>query len=394
MNADPSDRVSGKSEPAALPVELGRLVVNAGRVDRDHSVVTFPLTLDAAPALVLRSEQGHTFPLERDAHGRGTFVLDALHAGREAVLAIERVPIETAGPDVVEQGRRLELRTSGRVVAHFQLQGELPPGVDPVYLRGGYLHPLHTPGGVEVTGDYPESHHHQHGIWSAWTRTRFRDRPIDFWNMAERQGKVDLEALEHIRRGPVSAGFRARLAHVDLVGAEPATALGEHWTVTTYQTHRDPPPYFLLDLDSTQWAATDEPLLLERYVYGGFGLRGHAQWEDPGGVTFATSEGLDRATGDNAKARWCAMAGLVDGVWAGFAVLGHPENFRAPQALRIHPKHPYVAFAPIKEGSFTIEPGQPYRTRFRIVSFDGPIDREGIERLWQDYANPVKARVE
>jgi hypothetical protein len=276
----------------------------------------------------------------------------------------------------------------------FQTQGELPASVDPVYLRGGYLHPLFTPSGVELTGDYPADHKHHHGIWSAWTRTRFGDHAIDFWNMADRQGKVDFHSLEQTWQGPVSAGFSARLAHTDLLGSEPTVALDERWTVTAYQTHRQAPPYFLVDLDSTQSTATSAPLLLEQYTYGGFALRGHAQWTDPARVTFSTSEGLDRVRGDNSKGRWCAIGGDINGATVGYALLGHPENFRAPQTFRIHPTDPYMAFAPVKDGPFAIEPGQPYRSRFRIVSFDGPLDRELIERLWRDFATPPEVTVE
>lgn len=134
--------------------------------------------------------------------------------------------------------------------------------------------------------------------------------------------------------------------------------------------------------------------MLEQYTYGGFALRGNAQWSDPANVTFLTSEGLDRAGGDGQKGRWCSIGGHVDGKMVGFAMLGHPENFRAPQTFRVHPKHPYMSFAPVKDGPFTIEPGKPYVSRFRIVSFDGPLDRELIERLWRDYAMPPKVLVE
>jgi hypothetical protein len=300
----------------------------------------------------------------------------------------------TTGMNVIERGKHLELSNDGRPVVRFQMQGEVPSGIDSVYERGGYLHPLYTPSGIAVTGDYPDSHYHQHGIWSAWTRSRFNDRAIDFWNMGDKQGKVDFRAVETVFRGPVYAGFSAHLEHIDLLGNAPRVALNERWTVTTYKTHEKEPPYFVVDLDSMQRTATDSALLLEQYTYGGFALRGHGQWSDPASVTFSTSEGLDRASGDDKKGRWCFIGGRVDGRLVGFAMLGHPKNFRAPQTFRIHPKHPYMAFAPVKDGPFAIEPGKPYVSRFRIVSFDGPLDRALIEHLWRDYATPPEVTVE
>jgi hypothetical protein len=392
---DPRNGSAGSGVNADARAFLGRIVIAAGDLDRNHSIVSFPLAPDAARASILRDEKGGVIPLQRGADGSATFVLRALAQGQKAAFSLESADLAaTARPSAIDRGKALDLSDGARVVVRFQKLGELPPGIDPVYLRGGYLHPLYTPAGVEVTGDYPESHHHQHGIWSAWTRSRFGEHAIDFWNMDDRQGKVDFQSLEQRFSGPVFAGFTARLAHIDLLGSAPVVALDERWTVTTYRTHEGTPPYFVVDLVSTQRTATDTPLLLEQYSYGGFALRGNARWSDPANVTFLTSEGLDRAAGDDEKGRWCAIGGTIDGAWAGFAMLGHPENFRAPQTFRIHPKHPYMAFAPVKDGPFTIEPGKPYVSRFRIVSFDGPIDRELIERLWRDYATPPKVIVE
>jgi hypothetical protein len=380
-------------EPGRPPPPLGWIEVQAGEFDRNHTIVTFPLRPGAARAAHLRDRNGKRFPLQVHADGTASFIIESLAAGEKAVFAIKDGAVGATAA-AVERGMALELSQNARPVVRFQMQGELPPGIDPVYLRGGYLHPLFTPGGVAVTGDYPASHYHQHGIWSAWTRSRFGDHAIDFWNMGDKQGKVDFQALEGFFAGPVFAGFSARLAHIDLIGEKPVVALDERWTVTTYQTHEEAPPYFVVDLDSTQRTATDVPLQLEQYTYGGFALRGSEQWADPASVTFLTSEGLDRANGDDKKGRWCAIWGKVNGSMVGFAMLGHPNNFRAPQTFRIHPKHPYMAFAPVKEGAFAIEPGKPYVSRFRIVSFDGPLELELIERLWNDYATPPKVTVE
>jgi hypothetical protein len=396
MAGTPSDLPSNAPLGSGTkPAEFGRIIVAAGELDRDHSIVSFPLAPEVTGSLLLRAGDGSALPLQLHPNGTATFILESLAKGARAAFTIERTEAPTpAGAEVHERGRGLELVLGDRTVVRFQMQGELPRGVDDVFLRGGYLHPLYTPEGVPVTGDYPEDHYHHHGIWSAWTRTRFEDHAIDFWNLADRQGKVDFRRLEQTWQGPVFAGFTATLEHVDLLGDVPVVALNERWTVTTYQTHARKPPYFVVDLVSTQETATEAPLLLEEYTYGGFALRGHAQWSDPSNVAFTTSEGLGRIEGNDAKGRWCALGGQVFGSSVGVAMLGHPENFRAPQTLRIHPEHPSLAFAPVKDGPFTIEPGSPYLSRFRIVSFDGPVERELVERLWRDYATPARVTVD
>lgn len=386
-------RTSAVASATAEPRVLAELTVDAGAHDRRDTLVRFPLDLDASTPLRLHDVEGKTHLLQTHHDGSAAFVLPSLGAGQRASFTIDRENEPRAATlDVIVGDTALDLITNGRAVARFQLRGELPLGVDEVYRRGGYLHPLYTPRGVAVTNDYPEDHRHHHGIWSAWTRTRFRDRPVDFWNMDDRQGKVDFEKLERTFRGPVFAGFEALLSHVASIQNQAVVALRERWTVTTYRRHDSEPSYFVLDIDSTQEAVSD-PLLLEEYVYGGFALRGHTQWDDRTRVTFRTSEGLDRERADASKARWCAISGEVDGAAVGFALLGHPENFRAPQPVRIHPKDPYLAFAPVKEGPFSIEPGKPYSSRFRVVSFDGQLDPTLIDRLWQDYADPPAVSV-
>jgi hypothetical protein len=185
----------------------------------------------------------------------------------------------------------------------------------------------------------------------------------------------------------VHAGLDAQLVHVGFLGGK-TTALNERWLVRAYKTHDGNAPYFVFDLESTQTAANDAPLELLEYRYGGFALRGHAEWRDVEKAVFLSSEGLDRSAADDNAGRWCFIGGSVRGKLAGYAGLGQPENFRAPQKLRVHPSDPYLAFAPTKDGAFAIEPGTPYITRFRFVSLDGAPEARLLDRLWNDYATP------
>ncbi|MCK4992122.1 MAG: PmoA family protein, partial [Bacteroidales bacterium] len=90
----------------------------------------------------------------------------------------------------------------------------LPPeGVDPVYKRSAYIHPLWSPGGERLTRIQPPDHWHHYGIWNPWTRTHFDDYKVDFWNLAAKQGTVRFaEYLEKIEKENL-AGFRVRQEH-------------------------------------------------------------------------------------------------------------------------------------------------------------------------------------
>jgi hypothetical protein len=255
---------------------------------------------------------------------------------------------------------------------------------------------MYTPGGLNVTDDYAEDHPHMHGLWSAWTNTTFRGHKVDFWNGYADQGHIDLQSMDGAWSGAVHAGLIANLNHDDITTDPDVTVLREKWVVTVYQTHEAAPPYYIFDIDSTQVTATNDPLVLDQYHYGGFGFRGAQEWAVGANVSYLTSEGHNRQNSDGQNARWVAQFGNVGGRTGGYAALGHPSNLRAPQGLRVHPSNPYWAFVPVtplKGGSYTIEPGVPFRSRFRIVSFDGPANAELLNRIWSDYGTPPAVEV-
>jgi hypothetical protein len=371
------------------------ITVTAGEVDRNRTITSFQLADATGKSFTLVDKQGGSIPMQVAPDGSAVFVLPELSAGQQHTYRVETSPSEPVAAVTAIQGADdVSLAIDGTKVLRFQAQGKLPLGVSEVYLRGGYIHPFYSPSGIPVTEDYPPTHIHHHGIWSAWTRAQFNGHVIDFWNMGDGLGKVDFKTLGQVWQGPVHSGFEADLEHIDLLGAEPAVALVEHWKVTAYKTHEGAAPYLVVDLESVQQAATAMPVLLEEYIYGGFGVRGRDEWTDTTKVTFLTSEGLDRLAGDSTNGRWVFIGGNIDGKVAGFAVLGHPENFRAPQPLRLHPTEPYASIAPPKAGPFSIEPGRNYITRFRIVSVDGAPDAALLDRLWDDYATPPSVQVD
>ncbi len=108
---------------------------------------------------------------------------------------------------------------------------------------------------------------------------------------------------------------------------------------------------------------------------------------------FLTSEGKDRGNGHGTRARWCHIGGRIDGQLAGIAILDHPSNFRAPQAMRINPDQPFFCYSPSLMGDWKIDPGKPYVSRYRFIVYDGAPDKTELDRLWNDYANPVQAEI-
>ena len=143
--------------------------------------------------------------------------------------------------------------------------------------------------------------------------------------------------------------------------------------------------YWLLDIATSIRCATDSPLKLPEYHYGGMAIRAAHSWTPPH-VTFLTSEGDDRLKGNHTRPRWCDISGSIDGKAAGIALMTHPTNFRFPEPLRIHPTMPYMVYTPSFLGDWEISPGKPHDSLYRFVVHDGNLSAEMLNQIWQGFA--------
>jgi len=370
------------------------VVVSAGQFDRFQTLVSIALPPEARGHRQLIDGKGNSVPIQTDDSGQASFSLQELRRGAEAKFQLnpgspKSEPLTTV--KVKRETDHLRVAIGGKPLLSYQAEKNNLPRADikPAYKRGGYIHPLFSPSGKLVTDDYPPNHVHHHGIWFPWTKTEFEGRQPDFWNMGEGKGTVEFIELGKTWSGPVHGGFHTRHRFVDLTAPEPKAALDETWRVTVYNAGPGARKFWLLDLVSTQECATASPLKLPKYHYGGLGFRGHRDWNGKDKTFFLTSEDeTDRVKGNETRGRWCHIGGNVDGTLAGIAILCHPDNFRAPQPMRLHPSEPFFCFAPSQLGDWEIAPGKPYVSRYRFVVADGPPDKDELERIWNDYANP------
>jgi hypothetical protein len=373
------------------------ITISAGPADRVNTVLVFawPAGLDADGSWAVEDGTASR-PVQRLPDGRGAVFINELKANQSVTYPLKLAPApRAAGMRTVREGNNVVLSAvKAEILGYNGDKTPLPNGFEPAYARGGYIFPVVTPSGKLVCDDYPPNHKHHHGIWFPWTKTEFEGRHPDFWNMGGKTGTVEFVELTRTFEGPVAAGLWAKHRFVDLSAKpEPKTALNETWDVVAWNAGAGERPYFVFDLVSTQTCASDSPLILPKYYYGGLGFRGNRAWDGKDNCFFLTSEGKTRADGNETTGRWLHVGGKVDGEWAGIAILGHPENFRAPQPLRLHPTEPFACFAPSQAGDWKIEPGKPYVSRYRFVVADGKPDAELIERLWKDYANPVEVTI-
>ncbi len=372
------------------------VTVAAAERDRIATPITFTLP-DNPPDAVwhLMSPKDAKIPVHVSGR-QAVFILDHLPANKTATYTMQRGEVRPAGITLLRQGDVVKISTADKPILTYQGAPMTPPaGVGAEFTRGGYLHPVFTPSGKLVTDDFPADHRHHHGIWSPWTLTEFEGRKPDFWNMGKKSGRVDFVAIDLTYSNPVCAGFRTRHRMIDMSAKPEKAAINETWDVRVYApASGGGKPMYIFDLMIEQTCASESPLILPKYHYGGLGYRGARQWKDiKGNCFFLTSEGKDRSNGNETTGRWCHVSGKVDGEMAGVAIFDHPENFRSPQPMRLNPSDPFFCYAPSQGGDWKIEPGKPYVAKYRFVVSDGGADKAEIERLWNDWGNPPKVTV-
>lgn len=279
------------------------------------------------------------------------------------------------------------------VLTYNKVSPPTPQEVDTIYRRSGCLHPVCTPQGHVVTAMFPFDHPHQQGIFSAWVKTEYQGQPIDFWNLAGGTGRVLHERVVSTSQEKEQVKFEVDLLH--RWEKEPTVdVLRERWKITVYATDGT---YRCFDLESIQAAITPDPLTIHKYHYGGFALRGSPRWltgkdgddkqsevdREPSG--FLNSRGSDRRTGNHERAKWVSLWGQIEGKPVSITVLSHKDNFRAPQAARIHPTKPYFSFTPCVEEAFVIDRDHPFRARYRYLITDAMPDPEWLDQQWNDW---------
>ena len=401
----------------AQSTSLAELTVHAGAYDRLNTPVTvyadeLQLTISSADSLQLiehREEDSTLVPVQwiaGEQPGLSWVLSGETPAGSTRRFSLRKLSepnSETPTVRTQDQDGSVTLSLGQTEVLHYQYTpADVPTGVDPIYRRGGFIHPLRSPAGAVLTRIQPPDHYHHYGIWNPWTHTEYEGREIDFWNLAKGQGTVESRGTTLVVSGPVSGGLRAWHEHITFAdSADRSTAqklLNEVWDLRLWNSDPEQRSY-LLDFVSVQSNATDQPLILKEYRYQGFGFRAVETWDDQT-AHLLTSAGKTKVDGNATRARWIDVRGPTSGGTAGILFMTHPTNFNFPELLRIWPEganegveNVFVNFNPTQDRDWTLEPNRAYTLKYRMLVYDGQIDSATAERYWQDYAYPPRVEV-
>jgi len=383
---------------ATLEVELSR---PANGLSIPAVIDLDPITFIADSALsLLEVKNGRSVPIpfqiEQGPNRRLHWMVntDQAASGKAVFELVKKRPGAFAEIQAIAKDGELTIRNGEHPLLQYVFKTAYPPeGIDTAYKKSGFIHPLWSPHGQVLTRIQAPDHYHHYGIWDPWTHVLYKGDTVDFWNLKDRKGTVRFAKFASITSGAVFAEYQTIHEHVAFKkGGGEEVAMNELQTVRVYKP-RDHDDYYIFDLTIQLNCATEEPVLLLAYRYGGLGWRATPEWNKDNSEVL-TSEGKARKEADGSKARWCIVQGAVGGDYAGAAMLSYPGNYNYPEPLRVWPDNSngrgdmYANFSPTKDMDWPLKPGQNYVLRYRWLVFNGHLSKDRAESAWQYFSAP------
>ncbi|MBZ4188417.1 PmoA family protein [Niabella beijingensis] len=398
--------------PAALLI--GGMTLHAQRISswqvkttgREHFSIPMNIDLDA-----VTFEADSSLQLMEITGGKRTPVPFQVETGdrRRLYWMIEPGQQKTRSYELVKTGRTqtdikglntdmsggaVTIGYQGKNLLRYHYETVYPPkGIDTAYKRSGFIHPLWTPNGEELTRINAPDHYHHWGMWNPWTHVLFEKDTVDFWNLRDRKGTVRFAGFGGLFNGPVYSGFEALHQHIAFKkdGTE-KNAINELQTVRIYRPDAKDDSYYIMDITIQLSCAGPSPVKLLEYRYGGLGIRATEAWNKDNSITF-TSEGKNRKEADGSTARWCVTEGQLHQQYGGLEMMSYPSNYNYPEPLRVWPESMnkrgdvFLNFSPTKNKDWLLEPGKQYLLKYRFLVFDNRFSKEKAEEAWQSFAH-------
>ncbi|WP_206610928.1 DUF6807 domain-containing protein [Mariniphaga sediminis] len=356
----------------------------------NSSLVLYEITAKGEKFVPSQLEPGHS--------ARIWFILEGISAKnsiRNFILKREE-GAQKQEPKVALQKNHKDLhfKVNEKPVLNYRFATTYPPeGINPLFKRSGFIHPLWSPGGEVLSRIQPPDHYHHYGIWGPWTKTHIGEREVDFWNLIKGQGTVRFASFLSQTEGAVFSGFKALQQHIDF-GAPGGdqVAMSEILDVRVWSVSEK---VWVIDYTTTLNSPLPDGIMLDAYRYGGgIGFRATEKWHK-NNCSVLTSDGKTRADADGSFARWCMVKGEsnTEKGQSGILFLSHPSNRMHPEPMRVWPPDAnggrgdmYFEFVPIRHENWKLEALQDYTLKYRMIVFDGAIDAATAEKYWNSFA--------
>ena len=289
------------------------------------------------------------------------------------------------------------------------------------YDRSSYIHPVWTPKGEIISGDFSPEHIWQRGIFLAWEKVKIGEVVTNFWELGKNTGRTLKDDKDPVLiQGPVFA----EIVVFNKGTVEGKTYFKEICVVRLYNSTKNDTWMFDMNFcqipvdpaDPGKLPIVARSVELMKIHYGGMAFRGVSpgwlhydfiagnkeqlskfktgtKWLDPAdSLHILTSEGFGRKNGNGTPARWIDYTGPLSSNWGGLVMFDHPTNQRYPTPLRIHPDMPYFCFAFTKDNPYSISSDAPLNLTYRIVVHNGHPDKDANEQISRDFVNPPEIK--
>lgn len=397
----------------SLPQDISKFTLYSGNIERMDAPVCIPLdglnynTDKGTLALFEVTKSGEKeipCQLEPGYNAKLWFTLPGITKKsiiREYILKLKTTFDSTQStlPLIMlkKDEKDLNFSFNGKPILSYRFGLTYPPeGIDPLYRRSGFIHPLWSPGGEILTRIQAPDHYHHYGIWGPWTKTNIDGREVDFWNLNSGQGTVKFGGFLSEYEGNIFSGFEALQNHIDFgAKGEDQVALNELLDVRIWNNPMAGKPW-IIDYTTNINSPLKNGILMEAYRYGGgIGFRATEKWQKDN-CTVLTSDGKTWVDADGSFAKWCIVEGesATKEGRSGILFLSHPSNRKHPEPMRVWPLDSnngrgdmYFEFVPIRHEDWKLNPKQNYTLKYRMIVFDGKMDAATAEMYWNSFAS-------
>jgi hypothetical protein len=332
------------------------------------------------------------------------------HTSRVALAALAGAFTLCAQVKITPGKDKIAIEIHGKPYSDFYISGPDPsfPGADKnltdAPLMKPVLWPVRAASGTYVSRAWPITkvdeekelkgdHPHQRGIWFGHENVNGND----YWNSytAEHRGKITLVKVGKIQNGAKSGSLAATFQWAGLDGKP---VLTEERVMTFY----DEADRRTIDFDITLTALV--PVTFGDAKDGAFGMRLRPLLqEDKGSGHIVNADGLEGEKAAWGKtSNWCDYSGEIAGEKLGVAILDNPGNPGHPvrwhvRAYGLFAANPFAlgkaGFIPDKtqDGSKSLETGQSFRFRYRVIVHPGDSKTADIAGEWAKYSGSPQA---
>ncbi len=250
-----------------------------------------------------------------------------------------------------------------------------------------FIHPLTTPGGIELTCFEPWDHQWHRGLWFSWQYIN----DVNYWEERRGvpkgvgEGQTRFIGPEEVSLTPEAATVRSRYEYIDPNGV----TVMEDARELHFATPRE--DRFHIDWTLTFTAREDVVIRRTPEDWGGYSGISLRTARTMGRFELLNSEGQVGEDTQHQPARWVDIVGAADGGWdrqGGAAFFEHPSNLRAPSSWKTFgiDGFGYINPSPVMKDPISLRQGATLTLRYRVLVHDGVVSPGELDEEYARFA--------